>query len=90
MSREETRKYPCSFFMENENLIILVPRILHSSIKYISFMEMVRGVLEANSDRSIERSDMVSLWNAILHVIYHFESSATLEQKAHEVCKCRP
>ena len=35
-------KYPCSFFMEIDDLVLLVPRILHSSIKNINFKDMVR------------------------------------------------
>ena len=61
LSREESKQYPCSFVMENDSLTILVPGILQSSIKYINFMDMVRRVLEANPNRSIQRSDMVSL-----------------------------
>lgn len=74
--------------MESDSLQILVPRILSTAIQYITFKEMVRWVLEANLHQKIERSDMVSLWDAIIYIIYHFESSATQEKKVREVCSC--
>lgn len=89
ISREESKTYPCSFFMRNDRVTLLIPNILDSSIKYIYFMEMVRSVLEANPERSIERSDMMSLWDAIIYNIYHFESSRTQREKAREVCGFR-
>ena len=80
MAREESQTYPYSFFMESGSLLLLVPDILCSSIRYITFMNMVRCVLQANPERSIEHSDMVSLWDAIIYIIYHFESSRSLEE----------
>lgn len=88
LSREENKCYPCSFFMENDNLVLLIPRILHSSIKYVNFKDMVRWVLEANPDQTIELSDMVLLWDAIIYVIYHFEHPTKQREKAREVCDC--
>ena len=72
--------------MESDSLQILVPRILSSAIQYITFKKMGRWVLEANLHQKIERSDMVSLWDAIIYIIYHFESSTTQEKKVREVC----
>ena len=88
VSREEKKRYPHCFFMQNENVVLLVPRILSFAIQYITFKDMVRWVLEANLDQAIERSDMVSLWGAMICIIYHFESSANKEKKTHEVCTC--
>ena len=71
--------------MENDNRVLLVPRILGSSIEYVKFEDTVRWVLKANPDQKIRRPDMVSLWDAIIYIIYHFEPSATQEKKAREV-----
>lgn len=88
LSREEEKAYPDSFIMESNSLALLVPGVLNFAIQHITFMDMVRWVLEANLDQKIERSDMVSLWDAIIHIIYHFESSSTQEKKVREVCSC--
>lgn len=74
--------------MENDNLVLLIPQILHCSIKYVNFKNMVRRVLEANEDQTIELSDMISLWNAIIHTMYHFEHPSKQQEKAFEVCDC--
>ena len=72
--------------MESDSLALLVPGIWNSAIQYITFKSMVRWVLEANLNQKIERSDMVSLWDAVVYILYYFESSATQEKKAREVC----
>ncbi len=77
--------------MESDSLALLVPGIWNSAIQYITFKSMVRWVLEANLNEKIERSDMVSLWDAVVYIVYYFESSATQEKKAREVCsRSRP
>ena len=88
VSREENERYPHSVVMESETLVLLVPGILSSAIQYIAFKDTVRWVLEANQDSKIDLSDMVSLWDAIIYIIYHFEPSTTQEEKIHEVCSC--
>lgn len=88
ISRKEKKQYPCSFFMEKDDLVLLVPRTLHSSIKYINLKDMVRWVLEANPDQTIERSYMVSLWDAIINIIYHFAHPTNQQEKACEICIC--
>lgn len=72
--------------MKNDALQLLVPQIKLLSFEQITFMDMVRWVLEANLGKTILRSDMVDLWDAIVHDIYSFQCSCSQAKKASEVC----
>lgn len=65
---------------------ILVPRILLLSFDQVTFLDMVRWVLEANLSTNILRSDMVDLWNSVIYDIYSFQCSCSQAKKASEVC----
>lgn len=85
-SRDEIKRHPGLIAMESDNLRILVPRVTLLSFEKIAFMDMVRWVLEANIGTNILRSDMVDLWDAIVHDIYSFQCPCSQAKKASEVC----
>ena len=72
--------------MEHDELgVIIVPGLSLRALSQISIMEMVKAILDANTDIQALHIHMRPLCEAIIRRVYHFEDAALQRSKIGEV-----
>ena len=80
------QKYPHCIVMDHEALgVIIVPELSLRGMNQISIKEIVKAVLEANTDIQALHLYMRPLCEAIIRRVYHFEDATLQQSKLGEV-----